>query len=580
MEPKRITINNNDYTLIDIIGEGGNGKVYSAVSEKNQKTYTIKVLKEEQNNDKVKKRKTTKERRYEKEIKFCEEISHKNIIKIYNHGEFDGQMYCVMPKYSCTLRNIINEESNPITLLDYIEQLCEAIKYIHDLGIVHRDIKPENILIDDDKNLVLTDFGIAHFINNDLTKIGDFLGNKQYASPEQLKRKNAKNVSNASDIFSLGLIINELITKENPQGSSYITISEVQPLLLELDKLVQQCLAQNPNERPQIDYIVLEIKLIRESIIKNLNNIENRCLIQNKEDNIEERQKLIKCMREDILMAKYLFEVIEDINLEKYNCNYHMNLHYGIDGTLKKRIFQKKLYTKCLNKFNYESATYAKGHIYQSLDLNKREDMQKFNILKSYLNKYSYSNNIIEGKILKLFSSCCDYHCDELLTSIRQIEKEIYDLEDAPIIYIIYHLKNIFDQNELTELKGLDLSKHIIAHFEKSIYLENSSDKLLYDRDLKEIEILDNFKEKWGISYNKINDEYCIVRFKNRQTYDNFKIEALKISKNNYIFEGDVLDLIRINREYDGVIELMPLDYSFSISNTLAKILGMRNIND
>ena len=102
----------------------------------------------------------------------------------------------------------------------------------------------------------------------------------------------------------------------------------------------------------------------------------------------------------------------------------------------------------------------------------------------------------------------------------------------------------------------------------------------MYDRDSKEIEILDNFKEKWGISYNKINDEYCIVRFKDRQTYDNFKIEALKISKNNYIFEGDVLDLIRINREYDGVIELMPLDYSFSISNTLAKILGIRNIND
>ena len=113
MEPKRITINNNDYILTDIIGEGGNGKVYSAVFEKN--------------NDKVKKRKTTKERRYEKEIKFCEEISHKNIIKIYNYGEFDGQMYCVMPKYSCTLRDIINEESNPILYLiilnNYVRQL-------------------------------------------------------------------------------------------------------------------------------------------------------------------------------------------------------------------------------------------------------------------------------------------------------------------------------------------------------------------------------------------------------------------------------------------------------------------------
>ena len=127
MEPKRITINNNDYILTDIIGEGGNGKVYSAVFEKNQKTYAIKVLKEEQNNDKVKKTKTTKERRYEKEIKFCEEISHKNIIKIYNYGEFDGQMYCVMPKYSCTLRDIINEESNPILYLiilnNYVRQL-------------------------------------------------------------------------------------------------------------------------------------------------------------------------------------------------------------------------------------------------------------------------------------------------------------------------------------------------------------------------------------------------------------------------------------------------------------------------
>lgn len=123
------------------------------------------------------------------------------------------------------------------------------------------------------RNLVLADFGIAHFVESTLTKPGDWLGNKSYAAPEQLIKGSTQRITSACDIYSVGTIINEMFTKTKPAGSSFLTISEITPLLSPLDSLVNRCMRQNATERPKIDEVLLEIKFIRGDISQNMESI-------------------------------------------------------------------------------------------------------------------------------------------------------------------------------------------------------------------------------------------------------------------------------------------------------------------
>ena len=160
-----------------------------------------------------------------------------------------------MPYYPQTFRKIMVQIKDAHNKLDLYISLIDAVHYAHTTGCWHRDIKPENIMFDESNNeLILTDFGIAHivedFIKTDIeTKAGSRLANFQYASPEQ--RQVGGSVDHRSDIYSLGLILNELFTGNLPWGHDYQKIQSTNPDFEFLDLLVEKMLKQNPNERIQ-----------------------------------------------------------------------------------------------------------------------------------------------------------------------------------------------------------------------------------------------------------------------------------------------------------------------------------------
>lgn len=228
-----IELENRKYKICDSIGSGGNGKVFKAQNVEDEKD--VRAIKFVIPNSKEKKR-------LEKEIEIFKGIRESNIVPIYDsgfrqikvRGKDKDEYYYSMPVYDCTLRDIMCVTDYNITI-SYILQLFNAIKVIHNLNIIHRDIKPENIFIKGDE-LVLGDFGIAHYPELEITEKGDWLGNKRYASPEQLIKGSADTITKESDIYSLGLIINEVFTQKTPIGHDYIRISDVNPLLYELDQ--------------------------------------------------------------------------------------------------------------------------------------------------------------------------------------------------------------------------------------------------------------------------------------------------------------------------------------------------------
>jgi len=227
--------------------EGGEGTVYKA--EKEQNFYAIKIIKD---------LRTDRVQRYKQEIESVQKLNHPNIIKpIYGELLIDGEevQYSIMPFYENDLKKIIPQLLDYEQIFNIIIELGEALKYIHRKGIIHRDLKPENVLIADDGHLVLTDFGIAHFKDSSLTKKNDLLNNRVYLAPEQYIKGNAQNVTQAVDIYSFGLIINECFTKRVAHGDNPRLISDEYPFLFELDNIVKKMLRQDVDKRISINCV-------------------------------------------------------------------------------------------------------------------------------------------------------------------------------------------------------------------------------------------------------------------------------------------------------------------------------------
>ena len=231
------------------LGEGGSGYVYEVYDENGQK-FAVKLLKKQGVT-------SEKRKRFKNEIVFCQRSSHPNIIPVLDSGIFfDDNIavpFYVMPFYDTSLRNLISTGLKPKVIIRLFSQLIDGIEAAHLQGIVHRDLKPENILYNTvDAKLVVADFGIARFIENELytaveTKAQDRLANFLYAAPEQ--RVRGKNVDARADIFAIGLILNEMFTHEVPQGSGYKTISTIAPEYPYLDDIVIKMIRQNSDER-------------------------------------------------------------------------------------------------------------------------------------------------------------------------------------------------------------------------------------------------------------------------------------------------------------------------------------------
>jgi len=212
---------NNRYEIIEKIGSGGMSTVYKAKDNVLNRFVAVKVLKNEFLNDEefIK--------RFRSESLAYASLSHPNIVSIFDVGEYKGQYYIVMEYINGkTLKEIIKENkrlsSKDATTIAI--QVCRALEHAHRKGIIHRDIKPQNILIDEDGIVKVADFGIARavstgtIINTNIT-----IGSVHYFSPEQAR---GGFVDNKSDIYSLGVVLYEMVTGNLPfDGDTPISIA-------------------------------------------------------------------------------------------------------------------------------------------------------------------------------------------------------------------------------------------------------------------------------------------------------------------------------------------------------------------
>nr|BBH94608.1 hypothetical protein KTA_28070 [Thermogemmatispora argillosa] len=210
-------------TLERIIGRGGMGAVFLAQQSRPVRTVAVKVLIPSLSYDPEEQRNFLE--RFRREADTVARLEHKNILPIYEYDEAlvgnERLAYLVMPYMrGGTLRDRIDEmkrEGRHFDLriiVSYISQLADALNYAHSFGIVHRDVKPANLLFHLDGRLLLSDFGIVRLETLPaLTAIGDFLGTVEYASPEQVS---TSDVDHRSDIYSMGVVLYELLTGEVP----------------------------------------------------------------------------------------------------------------------------------------------------------------------------------------------------------------------------------------------------------------------------------------------------------------------------------------------------------------------------
>jgi serine/threonine-protein kinase len=203
--------------------------------------------------------------RFQREAQSAGALNHPNIVTVYDFGEDTGVLYLAMELLEGkSLQRLVEEQGVlPVeTIVPIFTQVCSALDHAHRNKIVHRDIKPANIMIVDSGLVKVTDFGIAKVMSSGMTQAGQILGTPNYMSPEQVK---GRPVDGRSDIFSLGVILYELVTGEKPFGGQNITtviykiINEnpIPPRELDatihpgLSYVIQKALAKSPEERYQ-----------------------------------------------------------------------------------------------------------------------------------------------------------------------------------------------------------------------------------------------------------------------------------------------------------------------------------------
>jgi serine/threonine protein kinase len=204
------------YKIEKIIGRGAMGIVYLAQDKELPDPLAIKVLLPKEATDIDTRIYDELSARFQRESALIVTLRHKHIVPVYDTGEHDGMAYFVMKYFAGgTLRRKVLRQGT-LSLdetLSYIKQASSALEYIHFHGIVHRDIKPHNFLLDDDEQLVLTDFGVAHVMESTLTQAGQLWGTAAYASPEA---KRGEKADRRDDIYSLGVVVYELLTGNHP----------------------------------------------------------------------------------------------------------------------------------------------------------------------------------------------------------------------------------------------------------------------------------------------------------------------------------------------------------------------------
>jgi serine/threonine-protein kinase len=253
------TLFDGRYRIQRKLGAGGMADVYLAEDQELGRRVAIKILNGRHAND------DQFIERFRREAKNAAALNHPNIVSIYDRGEAEDTYYIAMEFLDGrTLKElVVSRGAAPINVaIEYARQILSALRFAHRHGIVHRDIKPHNVLVDAEGRVKVTDFGIARAGTSQMTETGSIVGTAQYLSPEQAR---GGEVDPRSDLYSLGVVLYELLTGKTPfDGETPVEIamkhlsnapkppSKLRPdVTPELDKVVLRALAKNPDDRYQ-----------------------------------------------------------------------------------------------------------------------------------------------------------------------------------------------------------------------------------------------------------------------------------------------------------------------------------------
>jgi tRNA A-37 threonylcarbamoyl transferase component Bud32 len=235
--------------IIALLGQGGMGAVYKARQPRLNRFVALKILSPEKQSD------PQFAERFEREARALAWLNHPNIVTVYDFGETQGNYYLLMEFVDgMTLRALLQARRlAPAEALAIVPQICQALQYAHDQGIIHRDIKPENILLDKKGQVKIADFGIAKLLDQapqdiSLTGAKDVVGTPYYMAPEQIEKP--QTVDHRADIYSLGVVFYEMLTGELPLGN-FLPPSQKVQIDVRLDEVVLHAMEKDPARRYQ-----------------------------------------------------------------------------------------------------------------------------------------------------------------------------------------------------------------------------------------------------------------------------------------------------------------------------------------
>ncbi len=248
------------YEIVQMLGEGGMGAVYKARDRELDRPVALKLIRPELASS------PAILARFKQELLLSRQVTHKNVIRIYDLGDADGVKFITMEFVEGQdLRSLIQEKQkfSPEEAVEIMQQVCQALEAAHAVGVIHRDLKPQNIMREHTGRILVMDFGLARTMDGGgMTQVGALVGTMEYMSPEQAL---AKELDQRSDLYTAGLILYELLTGKMPFRAESALASLIkrtqeravpvsdhdQNIPGALSGVVSKCLERDPNLRYQ-----------------------------------------------------------------------------------------------------------------------------------------------------------------------------------------------------------------------------------------------------------------------------------------------------------------------------------------
>jgi len=481
----------------DIIGKGGFCTVYKVLYKYTNKYYALKII------DKNSVNSEEQIKNLSNELKIMTQLNHPNLLKLISYFEDNENIYIILPLLSNgQLYDIIHKnkkETKEEIIKKYLYQTIEAIEYLHNNNIIHRDIKPENILIDDNDNAILSDFGIATFIKEG-EKRETYCGTDEYLAPEIIR---GEGYNEKVDIWAFGILIFECLSgktpfskidfiKKNDKNENFVKIKFDCFFDVYSQNLITKILRINPNER-------LSIQEIKNHIFfknKDLNN-KNDVLFYEDEKKNDIELKIKSIIKNDLT----------EENSKIYSLNENIKLLENEKEKMKKEI--EDSFVKLNKESNEHSILENKIEILNKTIEDYKNSIEEKNlILSKFINpdrERDYSKEITSinktenNKFNNLIVSSNE-HISFFSKTYLKFNPKDYLIKDADSFYILnININKKKEENNENENKGNDID-NLISSFNdiKKIFIEKVNKLEDHIRKIKSSleENNESFKEK------------------------------------------------------------------------------------